>query len=89
MFSKFCKIFYLKNILLLSTLQILSQSHDHWIFLEDFSKCDKYFPYQFRLKLFDFQFVRAQSLSCVWFFVTPWTVACEPPLSMEFSKQEY
>ena len=22
-------------------------------------------------------------------FVTPWTVACEAPLSMEFSRQEY
>ena len=25
----------------------------------------------------------------VWFFVTPWTVACQAPLSMEFSRQEY
>ena len=31
----------------------------------------------------------AQSLSCVWFFVTSWTVACQAPLSMEFSRQEY
>ena len=29
------------------------------------------------------------SLSCVWLFVTPWTVACQALLSMEFSKQEY
>ena len=29
------------------------------------------------------------SLGCVWPFVTPWTVACQAPLSMEFSKQEY
>ena len=31
-------------------------------------------------------------LSCfshVWLFATPWTVACQPPLSMEFSRQEY
>ena len=28
-------------------------------------------------------------LSCVWCFVTPWTVACQAPLSMEFSRQEY
>ena len=26
--------------------------------------------------------------SCVWLFVTPWTIACQVPLSMEFSKQE-
>ena len=28
-------------------------------------------------------------LSHVWLFATPWTVACQAPLSMEFSKQEY
>ena len=28
-------------------------------------------------------------LSSVRLFVTPWTVACQTPLSMEFSKQEY
>ena len=27
--------------------------------------------------------------SCVWLFVTPWTVACQPPLSMGFSRQEH
>ena len=29
------------------------------------------------------------SLSCVQLFVAPWNVACQAPLSMEFSKQEY
>ena len=29
------------------------------------------------------------SFSCVLLFVTPWTVALQAPLSMEFSKQEY
>ena len=33
--------------------------------------------------------MRAQSLSRVWLSVTPWTVACQAPLSMEFSGQEY
>ena len=33
--------------------------------------------------------MHAQSLSCVQFFVTPWTVAQQAPLSMEFSRQEY
>ena len=28
-------------------------------------------------------------LSSVWLFVTPWTVACQSPLSMKFSRQEY
>ena len=27
--------------------------------------------------------------SCVLLFVTPWTVTCQAPLSMEFSRQEY
>ena len=27
-------------------------------------------------------------LSCVWLFVTPWTVACQAPLSMGFFRQE-
>ena len=29
------------------------------------------------------------SLSRVRLFVTPWTVACQVPLSLEFSRQEY
>ena len=28
-------------------------------------------------------------LSCVRLFVTPWSIACQAPLSMEFSRQEY
>ena len=28
-------------------------------------------------------------LSRIWLLVTPWTVALQPPLSMEFSRQEY
>ena len=31
----------------------------------------------------------SHSLSCVWLFVTPWTVAHQAPLYMEFSRQEY
>ena len=31
----------------------------------------------------------AQSLSHVWLFATPWTVAHQPPLSMRFARQEY
>ena len=33
--------------------------------------------------------VCAQPLSCDWLFVTPWTVACQVPLSMEFSRLGY
>ena len=32
--------------------------------------------------------VYAQSLSCVWLFVTPWTVASQVSLSIEFSSKE-
>ena len=28
-------------------------------------------------------------LSCVWLFLTPWTVASQVPLSMEFSRPDY
>ena len=30
-----------------------------------------------------------KSLSCVQLFATPWTAACQAPLSMGFSRQEY
>ena len=33
--------------------------------------------------------VKVKLLSCVWLFATPWTVACQAPLSMVFSRQEY
>ena len=33
--------------------------------------------------------VCAQTLRCVRFFATPWTVAHQAPLSMGFSQQEY
>ena len=33
--------------------------------------------------------LHAQSLSHVWLFGTPRTVACQAPLSMDFSRQEY
>ena len=33
--------------------------------------------------------VCARSLSCVQLFATLWTLACQSPLSMEFSRQEY
>ena len=33
--------------------------------------------------------MRVCVLSCIWLFVTPWTVASQTPLSMEVSRQEY
>ena len=37
----------------------------------------------------EFACVHAKSLSRVHLFATPWTVARQAPLSMEFSRQEY
>ena len=34
-------------------------------------------------------FWKVKSLNCVWLFVTPWTLACQAPPSMGFSRQEY
>ena len=34
-------------------------------------------------------FLREQPLSCVQLFLISWTVACQTPLSMGFSRQEY
>ena len=36
-----------------------------------------------------FSSVRALCMHSVWLFVTLWTVACQPPLSMGFPRQEY
>ena len=33
--------------------------------------------------------IRAQSLSCIWLFANPWTVACQVLLSMRLSWQEH
>ena len=33
--------------------------------------------------------VKVKTLNCVQLFATPWTVAYQAPLSMEFSRQEY
>ena len=39
--------------------------------------------------LYTFICVCAKSLNCVQLFVTLWTVAYQPPLSMGFSRQKY
>ena len=38
---------------------------------------------------FKISLVYLHILSHIWFFATPWTVAHQAPLSMEFSRQEY
>ena len=39
-------------------------------------------------KVLELQKVKVKSLSFVWLFATPWTVAYQAPLSMGFSRQE-
>ena len=44
---------------------------------------------QFRTSKFFLPVSVLSRFSCVWLFVTLWTVACQVPLSMGFSRQEY
>ena len=39
--------------------------------------------------LLEVKWMKQKSLSRVWLFAIPWTVAHQIPLSMEFSRQEY
>ena len=41
------------------------------------------------LPMYNMKWSEVKSLSRVWLFVTPWTIAYKAPLSMEFSRQEY
>ena len=45
-------------------------------------------PWSLRALVLSCVCVWPQPLSCVWLFATPWTVAHQAPLSMEFSRQE-
>ena len=45
--------------------------------------------FKYQGSLFSLSFFKVKSLSRVRLFVTPWTVACQAPLSMGFSRQEY
>ena len=42
-----------------------------------------------RLQLVGLQSQKVKPLSHVQLFATPWTVACQAPLSMDFSRQDY
>ena len=49
-----------------------------------------HFLFEYRVpRVLTHVYVCAHSLSCIWLFVTPWTVDHKAPLSMEFSRQEY
>ena len=63
-------------------------------FLKDFACVQKEYVFFFGCTVLHMYhtYVHACVLSHfnrVWFFATPWTVACQAPLSMGFSRQEY
>ena len=63
-----------------------------WILGEKIKKksiCWYLFFLSFVNQRFYGMYIRTQSLSRVWLFCNPWIVACQAPLSMEFSRQEY
>ena len=65
-------------------------SHHTWPYLQDEVQVQipflpKAFPDSFNSSLC----VCAKSLSRVWLCATPWTIAPQAPLSVEFSRQEY
>ena len=93
MFFSFC---YQKSIIVRHCIQSVC----HKLKLLSFSKvpkgmfcnlldiCDAL--HSFNLKIYMYQNVCVSSCcSCVWLFVTPWTVDCQAPLSMGSSKQQY
>ena len=43
----------------------------------------------FFLQCYEVKWKKVKSLSRVWLFATPWTIACQAPLAMRFSRQEY
>ena len=51
--------------------------------------CSKQLLILYNFSKFGILFVCAQSLSHVQLFATLWTIACQTPLSMRFSSQEY
>ena len=69
-----------------SAQNIPGASHPKWSKSEVFSApCDGILRHPPNL----FSPAPALSLSCAQLFVTPWTVACQPPKSVGFSRQEY
>ena len=62
----------------------LTSIHDYW----------KNHCFENNVSTFDFTQLCAcvcvlSCFSCIWLFVTLWTIACQAPLSMGFSRQEY
>ena len=61
----------------------------HVVILSNWCPCIMYWSVTNFAKLSNLKKVKWKSLSHVLLFATPWTVACQSPLSMKFSRQEY
>ena len=63
-----------------------------WGQVKKFSKTNNIFQNKYNMYVYILNIcssMYAESLSHVWFFATPWTVAHQAPLSMEFPRWEY
>ena len=76
----------------------LGFSHEHWVeperclsnpYVSATSLCFFCLFVCFNFFLLYWKKVKVKSLSRVWLFATPWTVACQAPPSIGFSRQEY
>ena len=76
-----------KFAVFLSALLLLLLYHLH---LENFILSADYDPeHDVYISGWEQRLEAVRVLSPVWLLVTPWTVACQAPLSVEFSRQEY
>ena len=58
--------------------------------LNKYRKTEKAFVYvSYIYEYIPFPCIHDQSLNHVWLSVTPWTIACQAPLTMGFHRQEY
>ena len=71
------------------------ESYNIWLFAAGFFHLESCFLgssimyYHWNINSIVWMCVCAQLLSCVWLYVTPWTVTHQTPLSMGFFQQEY
>ena len=72
-------------------VEFCSTQHPCWVCCIAFiSECFRYFPLSLSLNGWRVPWKQcAWVLSCVQLFVSPWTVTCQAPLSVGFSRQEY
>ena len=71
-----------ESVLSITTVSAMINIKGYYPLRESLQK--SYKPAQITLGI-----TRAQSVSHVQLFATPWTAACQAPLSMEFPRQEY